>query len=42
MWDGHSCPCDTYGLDRDDLPVGGIFTTTLCPKHREESDGRNI
>ena len=21
MWDGERCPCDTFGLDRDNLPV---------------------
>lgn len=26
MWDGHSCPCDTYGLDRDNLPHHGMFS----------------
>lgn len=28
MWDGHGCPCDRFGLDRDDLPTDGTFTTT--------------
>jgi hypothetical protein len=26
MWDGHSCPCATFGLDPDDLPDEGTFT----------------
>lgn len=26
MWDGEGCPCDTFGLDRDDLPTDGTFT----------------
>lgn len=26
MWDGHGCPCATFGLDRDDLPTSGVFT----------------
>lgn len=26
MWDGDTCPCDTFGLDRGDLPANGIFT----------------
>lgn len=26
MWDGDSCPCDTFGLERSDLPAGGTFT----------------
>lgn len=25
MWDGHSCPCATFGLDHDDLPTDGVF-----------------
>lgn len=28
MWDGDTCPCDTYGLDRDNLPRNGTFTRT--------------
>lgn len=28
MWDVHGCPCDTFGLDRDDLPTSGTFTIT--------------
>lgn len=26
MWDGDSCPCETFGLDKDDLPRDGVFT----------------
>jgi hypothetical protein len=26
MWDGDGCPCNTFGLDRDDLPNDGTFT----------------
>ena len=26
MWDGDSCPCATFELDRDDLPTSGVFT----------------
>jgi hypothetical protein len=26
MWDGDGCPCDTFGLDRDELPAHGVFT----------------
>jgi hypothetical protein len=26
MWDGDGCPCDLFGLERDDLPTGGIYT----------------
>lgn len=25
MWDGATCPCDTFSLDRDNLPVNGTF-----------------
>lgn len=25
VWDGDSCPCDTFGLDRDDLPTSGVY-----------------
>lgn len=25
MWDGHTCPCETFGLDRDDMPTHGVF-----------------
>ena len=25
MWDGDGCPCNTFGFDRDDLPVDGVF-----------------
>lgn len=28
MWDGDTCPCETFGLDRGDLPVDGVFTVT--------------
>ena len=28
MWDGSTCPCETFGLDRDDLPADGVFTVT--------------
>jgi hypothetical protein len=26
MWDGDSCPCETFGFDKDDLPTDGIYT----------------
>lgn len=29
MWDGDGCPCDTFGLDRDDLPTRGVFTVEI-------------
>lgn len=28
MWDGDTCPCDTFGLDPDDPPTRGVFTVT--------------
>lgn len=31
MWDGHGCPCETFGFDRDDLPTDGVFTTEWSP-----------
>jgi hypothetical protein len=33
MWHGDSCPCTTFGLDREDLPTDGAFTVTT-----EEAD----
>ena len=32
MWDGDSCPCQTYGLDPDDLPTSEIYSITLPPE----------
>jgi len=29
MWDGDGCPCDRFGLDRDDLPISGVFTVDV-------------
>lgn len=29
LWDGDSCPCATFGLDPNDLPTDGIFTTEI-------------
>jgi hypothetical protein len=34
MWDGHGCPCETFGLDPDDLPTDGVFTVEIT----EEED----
>lgn len=28
MWDGDSCPCETFDLDPDNPPRNGTFTTT--------------
>lgn len=25
MWNGESCPCETFSLDRDNLPESGTF-----------------
>jgi hypothetical protein len=27
MWDGDTCPCTTFNLDRDNLPTDGTFVT---------------
>lgn len=29
IWDGHTCPCETFGFDPDDLPTDGIFTVEI-------------
>lgn len=26
MWDGDGCPCNTFGIDRDNMPTDGVFT----------------
>lgn len=36
MWDGHGCPCDRFGLDRDDLPTDGVFTIEQAGSLTEE------
>jgi hypothetical protein len=36
MWDGDTCPCDTFGFDRDNLPTDGAFSVDLDA----EGDGR--
>jgi hypothetical protein len=36
MWDGDGCPCDTFDLDRDDLPTSGVFTVEI-PNETEGS-----
>lgn len=28
MWDGDTCPCETFGIDPDDLPTDGVFAIT--------------
>lgn len=38
MWDGDGCPCNTFDLDRDDLPRSGIFTIELPNDSEEASD----
>ena len=37
MWDGDGCPCDLFGLERDDLSTGGIYTFGPCSTRRERS-----
>lgn len=29
MWDGHTCCCSTFGLDKNELPTNGIFTVEI-------------
>ncbi len=29
MWDGDTCPCDTFGLDKDNPPTRGTFTVEV-------------
>ena len=29
-WDGEGCPCAAFGIDRDDLPTSGIYTTAIA------------
>lgn len=29
MWDGDTCPCETFGLDPENLPRKGTFTRTV-------------
>lgn len=31
MWDGDTCPCERFGLDKDDLPTDGTFTVPVYP-----------
>lgn len=31
MRDGHGCPCEAVGFDRDDLPADGVFTAEWSP-----------
>lgn len=38
MWNGEGCPCETFGLDKDDLPTDGVFTTEV--PDQEASDER--
>lgn len=38
MWDGEGCPCDTFGLDRDDLPVDGVFTVDHTTRGASDDD----
>jgi hypothetical protein len=36
MWDGHGCPCDTFGLDREDLPADGVFAVERSTPQKEK------
>lgn len=29
MWDGHTCPCETFGFDRNNLPTSGVYTAAV-------------
>ena len=29
MWDGDTCPCETFGLDPDNPPTDGVFTIEI-------------
>ena len=29
MWDGDSCPCERFGLDRSDLSLSGTYTVEV-------------
>lgn len=29
MWDGDTCPCETFGLDPDNLPRNGTYITVV-------------
>jgi hypothetical protein len=43
MWDGDTCPCDTFGLDRDNLPLDGTFTVEYLPQSARLSvEGANM
>jgi hypothetical protein len=26
MWDGEGCPCETFGIDPDNIPIDGVFS----------------
>ena len=38
MWDGDTCPCETFGLDPDDLPTDGVFAIAWPNDTDEEAD----
>jgi hypothetical protein len=43
MWDGDGCPCNTFSLDRDDLPASGVFAVEAPAVIRcVEANGRLI
>lgn len=33
MWDGEGCPCETFSLDRDNLPESGTFVIEQAMVH---------
>lgn len=35
MWDGDTCPCESFGIDPENPPTRGIFTTTW-PQHADQ------
>lgn len=41
MWDGDGCPCETFELDRESLPMSGVFTieTPIEPRDCGRCDG---
>ena len=36
MWDGDTCPCETFGFDPDNPPASGVFTTIVHTDQDEE------
>lgn len=38
MWDGHGCPCETFGLDPDNPPTDGVFTIEIPQESTDDDD----